>query len=489
MHGYFNYQSTDDEKRILRRDLDRVRRAVASHKQRREEAEHKVKEWQKKYQEVERENEQLKKEIEEIRRQRDTYKNMLFKNNVDHATSSPESSLLETLTPKKKRGGQQGHLGHGRMFPCKINCHKRVYAKICPDCHTKLKRTSATTTHTVEDIPAPSVVKPIVTQYSVERQWCTSCNKEVTAKPVEVIPGSKLGINLVTYIMLLKYGATVPLDAIVLLLANQYGLRISKGGIVQILHRTKRWLGPAYQRLKEEIRASPLVHADETGWRVEGVNNWIWAFLSKDAVCYQVEETRGKGVPQDFFKNSNPHAVLVRDDYAAYQGIDLPQQSCWAHMLRNSHKEVTQETASWEMRELHQRLKNIYARLDAETQQPFDVTQRQSIYDTLLNDIRGIIRTPYTADDAIRIQKRVRNQNKNVLTALLYEGVPLTNNHAERTIRPLVVTRKISGGSRSTTGAQTHMVNMSIFQTIKLKNQPLIPTLQKYLLAGAIGNY
>ncbi|MBI4130425.1 transposase, partial [Candidatus Roizmanbacteria bacterium] len=61
------------------------------------------------------------------------------------------------------------------------------------------------------------------------------------------------------------------------------------------------------------------------------------------------------------------------------------------------------------------------------------------------------------------------------------------NNHAERVIRPLVVTRKISGGSRSVQGAQTHMVNMSVFQTIKLKNQPLTPTLKEYLLNGAVG--
>ena len=156
-------------------------------------------------------------------------------------------------------------------------------------------------------------------------------------------------------------------------------------------------------------------------------------------------------------------------------------------MLRKSHEAVEQMGASEEMRQLHTKLKNIYGLLVQETQQPFIQNRRQKYYDSLLQQLTTISTASYQMQDAKRIQTRVRNQNKNLLTALLYQGVPLTNNHAERTIRPLVVTRKISGGSRSYKGAQTHMTNMSIFQTIKLKNQPLIPTLREYLLTGAIG--
>lgn len=51
----------------------------------------------------------------------------------------------------------------------------------------------------------------------------------------------------------------------------------------------------------------------------------------------------------------------------------------------------------------------------------------------------------------------------------------------------MVVMRKISGGSRSMMGAKTHAVNMSVFQTIQLRNQPLISTLQNLLLKGSTG--
>src|SRR3989344_4584631 len=317
MHGYYNYHSVDDEKRKLRIHIHTLQRSLATQRKKREEAEDQLHELEQENKKQHQRIEELEKELEEIKRQRDMYKNMLFKKNVSlqKDTTIPDDTVL----PKRTRGGQTGHPGYGRKLPEHIDFYKRIYTNVCPDCQTKLRRSSVTSTHTVEDIPELSTVQPTVTQYAIERQWCDSCQKEVMAKPGKVIPGSRLGINLITFIMLLKYGARVPLDTIVFLLKQQYNLTISKGGIVDLLHRTKKWLGPEYEKIRQAIRASPVKHADETGWRVEGVNHWIWTFLNHNSVCYQVEEGRGKGVPHEFFKDSHPvdEDVLVHDDYAA----------------------------------------------------------------------------------------------------------------------------------------------------------------------------
>ncbi|MBI3815192.1 MAG: transposase, partial [Nitrospinae bacterium] len=83
---------------------------------------------------------------------------------------------------------------------------------------------------------------------------------------------------------------------------------------------------------------------------------------------------------------------------------------------------------------------------------------------------------------------RIANQGINLLTTLLYNNVPLTNNLAERGIRPMVVIRKISGGNRSQEGAKTHSVNMSILQTIRFQQQPIISTLKNYLSSSTLQN-
>lgn len=136
------------------------------------------------------------------------------------------------------------------------------------------------------------------------------------------------------------------------------------------------------------------------------------------------------------------------------------------------------------MLDLHEQLKTIYQLLDKTVKKPFNPLFRQKIYQQVWQRLKGIINQKYQAKDAKRIQTRIRNQNKNLLTALLFNDVPLTNNLAERIIRHMVVTRKISGGSRTDNGAETHAINMSILQTIKLRNQPLVPTLRQMLLKG-----
>lgn len=284
--------------------------------------------------------------------------------------------------------------------------------------------------------------------------------------------------------MVLKYGAKVSLDSIILLLKQSYHLEVSKGEIILLLHKTRKWLGGTYDQIKLGVRASPIKHADETGWRVEGINSWVWGFMTERQVYLSVEESRGKGIPEEVLKDSSKDDVLIRDDYKGYSKLPLKHQSCWAHLLRKSHEAAKDIAASKEIKQLHQELKEIFVELAAAIEIPFDKVQRQVIYQESWKKISQIINQNYTSLDAQAIQTRIRNQGKNLLTALLHDEVPLTNNLAERSLRKIVVIRKISGGSRSWEGARTTAVNMSVYQTIQAQNLPLIPTLKEYLLSG-----
>lgn len=177
--------------------------------------------------------------------------------------------------------------------------------------------------------------------------------------------------------------------------------------------------------------------------------------------------------------------MLVRDDYKGYQKLPLKHQSCWAHLLRKSHEAAEEKGASQEIKELHSVQKDLFVLLQQSLST--SVVQRKTVYHHAWSILSEIITTSYTQEDAQQIQTRIRNQGRNLLTALLYEDVPLTNNLAERALRPLVVQRKMSGGSRSWKGAKTTAVNTSVYQTLQLQHLPLVATLQEYLLAGATG--
>jgi len=485
MANYVLYKGLDEEKRKLSVSNAALKRHLVTLRQRREEAEDTAKEWQKKYEEQQKTIRELQEELEKVKKQRDTYRDMVFKTNRKKEDTEEHGGVFQT---PRKRGGQIGHKGSGRKFPAGIDKELHVFAEYCSTCHERLNRSKTTVQHTIEDIPAVQQQQTISTRYEIERQWCRTCKKEVTIQPAGVIPGSRLGLNLIMQVLVWKYLCRIPLNIIVTLLEITYDVHVSAGTLVLFLQRTSQYFGKPYQQILKEVRAAPVKHADETGWRVNGENNWCWAFLKSDAVYYTIEETRGKGVPEKILKDCHPEDVLVRDDYAGYTKLPFVHQSCWAHLLRESHKEVTQKIASVEMKGLHLQVKEIYAALQQTTSKPFVLEKRQQVYDTLLQQLQVISTTVYKAEDAQRIQYRIASQNKKLLTALLYENVPLTNNLAERAIRPMVVTRKISGGSRSSLGAQIHSVNMSVIQTMKMKNQPIIPTLQKHILQALSNN-
>ena len=424
----------------------------------------------------------LEQEIEKTRKQRDKFKGMIFKPNISRHSPDKNNSR------KKQLGGQLNHKGDSRRLPTKVMEIKRVFFHHCPKCGNPLDRTNSLETHTVEDIPDFEEIKTEVTKFEMERQWCGNCGKEVVAAPPGIIPNSRLGINLIIQILIFKYSCRMSFEIIVNTLSQTYGISITESGLVNILKRTKTWLGSEYGKLLDIIRGSPVKHADETSWRIKGLNGWLWAFLTKDTCFLTIEHSRGKGVAEKVLSASSKDDVLVRDDYAGYKNLKMNHQSCWVHLLRVSKEAVLAKGSSKEVRSLHKRLKQIYHQLDRITKLPFDKKERYLYYQEFGSKLLEIIQTKYQSADALKIQGRIKNQDNNLITAILFFNVPLDNNLAERGVRPSVIVRKISGGSRSDIGAETFAVNMSIIQTIKMRNQPLIPTLHDLLLNSALGN-
>jgi hypothetical protein len=289
-------------------------------------------------------------------------------------------------------------------------------------------------------------------------------------------------------VLIQKYGAKNSWETIVFNLQVLFGVVVSKSALVEMVHRVRQWLGWRYVALLENIRGSPIKHADETSWRIDGINHWLWGFFTPSCAYYTIEESRGKGVPQKILAGSHEDDVLIRDDYAAYTKLPLKQQSCWSHLLRKSREAAEDPRALPEVKDLHTFLKTMFVSLQELLAKPYIQAAREAAYKKFKGNLEQIIHTNFHSRIAREIRMRVVRQNTKLITAILCENVPLTNNLAERQLRPMVVARKISGGSRSSEGAKTHAVNMSIFQTIRMQDQPLVPTLKNLLLSSFTKN-
>ena len=110
------------------------------------------------------------------------------------------------------------------------------------------------------------------------------------------------------------------------------GLRLSVGTIVSAIHQTAQQVVAG---IVDRIRASPVVHADETGWREDGHNGYVWTFSTPSA-HYFLRRGRNKEVVDEALGDTFS-GVLVSDFYAAYHHYDGPKQRCWVHLLRDIH--------------------------------------------------------------------------------------------------------------------------------------------------------
>lgn len=460
-----------EEARRLRQENATVNRAWESQKKRADQLEKENSNLKKKIKLLEAIIEKLKSIASKISDYKDTLVGMIFK---------PNKSKDETKNPNaRKRGGQIGHKGASKKSPKDIDQEKESWLTHCPDCHRKLKKSKSCYERITEDILLP--IKTIVTRYRIQRQYCPHCKKEFCANPHGTLPNFRFGINVLVWILIQKYQLRLPLNLIAYSFKQQYNLEITAGGIQNICHSMAQRLGKKYKKLIQEIRKGKFKHADETTWRVDGQNVWAWLFATSESVIYTIEETRGKGVPQKIL-GQNPQGVLVRDDYGGYASLSMEQQSCWAHLLRVARDLACKETASKGMFDLYQTLRAMFKELSELNDKP--LADKEKEYPIWLKKIRAIIDAQYSDHDAKRVQTRIANQNANLLTALKHEGVPLTNNFAEKNIRPLTVIRNISGGSQSSEGAKTLAVNFSVVKTLSLKDRPLASSLARLLAGG-----
>lgn len=489
-HRYTSWKSRDEEMRELRQKYAAKANAWDAQKRKNDRLEQENQTLRKRLKEQEKEHqEELGKVtdyLEKIRLERDQLKEILFKKSSckKEITEDNKIHFIEK-TEKRKRGGQAGHKGKGYEKPEHIDEIERVFLSHCPDCHNELPRTDSVYTRLIQDLPDFEVIRYLVKQYEIENQWCKHCKKMRRAEVKEALPGCHYGINVLLYIMMEKYGSKSSLSAIQFSLNKLFGLSLTEGAIAQMLQKASHYLGTKYDRILTAIRLAKVKHCDETGWRIEGINHWVWGLFTKQYAYYCVDQSRGKGVIAELLNGSTDDHVLIHDDYGAYQKLAAYHQSCWAHLLRESRRLSEDENASKEIQKLNHKLKTVFAELSGIIKKPFNQTKRQKAYEKYESIFQKIIQAQYRKNDTIKIQKRISNQENNLITALLHEDVELTNNRAERELRPLVITRKVSFGSQSPAGAKAHMVNMSVFRSLLLQGKSLIPSLKQALLIPA----
>jgi len=286
-----------------------------------------------------------------------------------------------------------------------------------------------------------------------------------------VVGQGRLGIRLVSVIAYLRMTQRLPLRQIQRYLETMHGVRVSVGELVEVLHRVRKEGQALLQALREEMRNSALLHMDETGWREDGQNGYVWVCSTSGAEpvrYYEYDRRRSQAVVQRLL-GAQFAGVLSTDFYAGYNRYLGRHQRCWVHLLRDLHELKEEHAAQVEVLEWAEKVRQLYE--DAErfvqaTPAPGQV-EREEQYLSLLQRLQplGLAYARQKKHPCQALAKRLLRHQDELFQFVLINGLPADNNLAERSLRPLVVSRKISGGTRSSEGSQTRMGLASLFQT------------------------
>ncbi len=369
---------------------------------------------------------------------------------------------------KKRPGAKAGHAGCRRPTPAKIDARVEHRLEVCPCCGGELQRCKRTRTRLIEDIPQE--ITPTVTEHTIHRDYCPACKKHVEPVVADALPNAALGHHVMALSSWFHYGLGVTIAQVREVLASCLHTDISAGGLLGGWRRLAEALSPWYRQIAQEAKAGAVLHADETGWRVDGLGYWLWCFTNHRCCYYLIDRSRGTAALQQFFTEAY-RGTLVSDFWAAYESVwAADYQKCIPHLLRELLK-VDQHNHSSEWRAFGKQLKRLVRDGIRLRKRPdFTPDRYRSRIKLIHRRLCNLADATYQDADAARLGERVSRYRDHLFTFLDTPGVPADNNHAERQVRPAVIIRKNSLCNRSEDGAGTQAVLMSVYRTLKLRS-------------------
>ncbi|HXV92897.1 MAG TPA: IS66 family transposase [Pseudonocardia sp.] len=362
--------------------------------------------------------------------------------------------------------------GRRREVPDRVVVHAPA---VCPHCATALRRGRLVGCRQVLVLPP---VRAEVVEHRVLARTCPGCGAvcrgTVPDLGEQVGPHRRVSRGIAALAATLRTKLRLPLAQLQWLLRQGFGLRLSVGELSEALAEAARAGQRAYEALLAEARASPVVHVDETGWREDGQNGWVWVLSTPTVRVFQYSRSRAGAVAERLLGEPDAAAAtVVSDFYAGYDRLARTQQRCWAHLVRDVRAlcadhpdEAAGQRWAHQVRRLYGLAVAWAASATAAGTRPI---LRERLADRFAAElVRVCRRQPVGAPQATLCQ-RIERYRTDLFTFVADSAVEPTNNAAERALRPLVVARKVSGGTRSAAGSRTRMVLQSLVATWELR--------------------
>ena len=397
-------------------------------------------------------------------------------------SSLPPSSGQKANRREPKKKSRKGRPGVARVLCADPDQVRDIFAERCADCGTSVAASDQPNIRAYDHIDLPPV-KPITTRINLHSGACPCCGSRVAAAaPADMMPGSPFGPCIAAFVIYLHTRQMVGYARMVEVMRDVFGLVICEGAIANMMARSAKPFAEEAARIEAVVRASPVIHSDETSARVEGRTCWQWVFGSARAVAHRIVPSRGKAVVTDFLAGRRPD-VWMSDRLAAQCGHATAHQYCLAHLLRDAQYAIDagDDVFAPGLKGLLQRACAIGRRRGDLADSTLAAHARD--LDRRLDRWIGVRPTKAAG---IKLQATIRLARANLFVFVTRRDVQATNNVSERALRPSVIFRKVTNGFRSTWGAKSYADICSVIATGLLNGRTALAAIRDCLAGRSV---
>ena len=391
---------------------------------------------------------------------------------------------------RKKPGKQKGAQGYGRKVELAITHEAHHKPTCCAACNQtfadKTEFTAWNGRYELELEPSEGGLAGLRVQHikhTYYRATC-QCGHETRAEPgrceaepdwsVSLTEWHLCGPLLVSLIVCLSKDLRVSRPKISRFIWEWFGIHLSVGVINQCIHEAGRAVEPVVQeQLIPELLKSKLLYIDETPWKQAKLMLWLWVFVSNTTVVFGMgkrNRTMLLSVLGEEFEG-----ILMSDGLSAYR--DSPNRlRCWAHLIRKARglaqdlDKEAQEFGENVLVALYLLMRNIYHLRDGPPDSEVTATCRHNLI--LCEMLRQVceLYKEHEHEATRSLAREFLNDWDAIVRVVGEPDLPLTNNDAERALRPWVILRKITFGTRNAQGTRVVALLASVIATCRVRS-------------------
>ena len=381
--------------------------------------------------------------------------------------NTPPSLSRYPRRSRKQKGGKRfpgrpkGHPGSARRKPKPDVVKAPERKERCDRCGKPLGEPSYVNHRIVEEI---SNLQPRQVIDFLEFEWkCKACKAYTVSRHPDCPPDGWFGKNVLVQTTLMKFEDRLPYKKVCGTLERTYRLRVTPATAFDITRRVSEWLRPEYEAVKERVRKSKVVYADETGEKVDGGKHWLWCFTTDTETLYVIRKSRGKNVLEETL-GKDFKGFLVCDGWKSYPSFTRRIQRDWAHMLREAEC-LAQDVK--EAEPLNLALHKLFEDITVPLMDKPPPKERRRLKQKAKRRLRYWINRKYNSAETVRFIQKLSNGFEYWFTFITVPGVEPTSNRAERALKEPVVQRKIIGTFRNRKGTRIYETLLTLLTTWK----------------------